>query len=65
MSFGDVGPYFIATEESLAAVNKELQSPVAMKRFRPNVVVTGGLKAFEEVSCSLIIGSKFSMSSIL
>ena len=49
VSFGDFAPYMIATEASLAAVNEELQSPVTMQRFRPNVVVSG-LKAFEEVS---------------
>lgn len=47
VSFGDFAPYMIATEASLAAVNEELQSPVTMQRFRPNVVVSG-LKAFEE-----------------
>ena len=39
----------ITSEASLAAVNEELQSPVTMERFRPNVVVSG-LAGFEEVS---------------
>ena len=61
MSFGDVGPYFIVNEASLAAVNKELQSLVTMKRFRPNIVITGGLKAFEEVSCSFFVVTEFNV----
>ena len=48
MSFSDFAPYMILTEASLAALNKELQTPVPMKRFRPNVVVSG-LGAFEEM----------------
>ena len=52
VSFGDFAPYLILAEDSLAAVNKELPSPVTMERFRPNVVVSG-MKAFEEVSSCL------------
>lgn len=38
----------VATEESLEALNKELDSPVDMRRFRPNIIVKG-TKTFDEV----------------
>lgn len=48
VSFADGFPLLVTTEESLAALNDDLmartqgaQEPVAMTRFRPNVVVAG------------------------
>lgn len=43
----DSMPVLLCNEKSLASVNEQLESPVEMNRFRPNVVV-GGTSAFEE-----------------
>lgn len=40
-SFADGGPYLITTQASLAALNAELETPVTMTHFRPNIVVDG------------------------
>ncbi len=42
VSFADGYPLLIATEASLAALNGALDEPLAMDRFRPNVVTSGG-----------------------
>lgn len=42
VSFADGYPVMVATEASLAALNAALDEPVAMHRFRPNLVVAGG-----------------------
>lgn len=47
VSFADGFPYLIIGQASLDALNRRLQSPVPMDRFRPNLVFTGG-EAFEE-----------------
>ncbi len=41
VSFADGYPYLLATEESLAKLNAQLEEPVPMNRFRPNLVVSG------------------------
>lgn len=46
-SFSDGYPILIASEEGLADLNSQLESPVPMNRFRPNIVVKGG-NAFVE-----------------
>lgn len=40
--FSDGFPFLLATEESLADLNRHLRRPVSMLRFRPNLVVSGG-----------------------
>lgn len=47
VSFADGYPVLLATEASLADLNRRLAEPVPMNRFRPNVVVRGS-GAFEE-----------------
>jgi hypothetical protein len=47
VSFADGYPYLIIGEASLADLNRRLEEPVEMLRFRPNLVFSGG-KAFEE-----------------
>jgi len=39
VGFADGFPYLLASEESLADLNSRLAVPLAMKRFRPNIVV--------------------------
>lgn len=41
VSFADGYPLLLATEDSLADLNRRLDSPVGIERFRPNVVVSG------------------------
>jgi uncharacterized protein len=47
VGFADGYPVLLASSESLADLNRRLETPVAMSRFRPNVVVCGGA-AYEE-----------------
>lgn len=41
VSFADGYPVLVATEASLADLNRRLEAPVPMDRFRPNVVLSG------------------------
>lgn len=45
--FADGFPILIISEESLNDLNKRLNTPVDMRRFRPNIVISG-IDAFEE-----------------
>lgn len=57
VSFADGFPFLLISEASLQNLNKRLDTPVPMNRFRPNLVVTG-CEAFEEDCWHLIrIGS--------
>ena len=47
ISFTDAFPTLLISEESLADLNRRLPEPVAMDRFRPNIVVRG-CTAYEE-----------------
>jgi len=47
VAFADAYPLLLASTSSLADLNARLDVPVAMDRFRPNVVIDGG-PAFEE-----------------
>jgi uncharacterized protein len=49
IGFADGQPILLASEPSLAQLNTELDEPVPMNRFRPNIVIDGpGLPAYEE-----------------
>lgn len=45
--FADGFPILIISEESLTDLNNRLESPVDMRRFRPNIVISG-IEAFAE-----------------
>jgi uncharacterized protein YcbX len=47
VSLADAFPYLVIGEASLEDLNKKLQQPVPMNRFRPNFVFSGG-EPFEE-----------------
>lgn len=47
VSYADGFPVLIIGESSLEALNRKLEQPVGMDRFRPNLVFSGG-EAFEE-----------------
>jgi uncharacterized protein YcbX len=53
-SMSDGYPVLICGEESVEALNKQLDTPVEMNRFRPNIVVKG-LDAFAELEFDQII----------
>jgi uncharacterized protein YcbX len=42
VSFADGFPFLLISEESLADLNRRLEQPLPMNRFRPNLVVAGG-----------------------
>lgn len=48
VSFADGFPYLIATEASLADLNRRLKTPVPMLRFRPNIVLSGPWAPWDE-----------------
>ena len=49
VGFADSNAMLLAAEPSLARLNTELDEPVPMNRFRPNIVVDGvGLAAYDE-----------------
>jgi hypothetical protein len=47
LRFADSMPFLLISEASLADLNRRLDEPVPMDRFRPNLVVSGG-NAFQE-----------------
>lgn len=53
VSFADAFPLLLISDASLADLNSRLESPIPMKRFRPNLVVSG-CEAFEEDTWELI-----------
>jgi len=48
VSFADGFPILLTTTESLAALNERLRVPVAMERFRPNIVLSGAPEGWAE-----------------
>ena len=62
--FADAAPFLVASEDSLAQLNRELvlrgHEPVPMNRFRPNVVVNG-LTAFSEHSTGRLLGENYAL----
>jgi uncharacterized protein len=49
VGFADGSSMLLATEPSLAQLNTQMDAPVPMNRFRPNIVVDGeGLAAYDE-----------------
>lgn len=47
VGFADAAPFLLISQASLDDLNSRLNTPVAMSRFRPNIVVDGG-SAFQE-----------------
>ncbi|MGV6851707.1 MAG: MOSC domain-containing protein [bacterium] len=48
VSFADGFPLLLCSQTSLDALNAQLDQPVPMSRFRPNIVVSGAQKAWAE-----------------
>jgi uncharacterized protein YcbX len=47
-AFADAAPYLLASEESFEDVNERLEKKLEIVRFRPNIVVKGVEKAWDE-----------------
>jgi uncharacterized protein len=56
VSFADGFPFLLISEESLADLNRRLEQPLPMNRFRPNLVVAGGAPYDEDSWTDLEIG---------
>ncbi len=56
VSFADGYPCLISSEESLADLNRRLDEPLPMNRFRPNLVVAGAEAFAEDTWSRLTIG---------
>lgn len=54
-AFSDGFPFLLVSEESLEYVNCRLEKPVTMANFRPNIVVSGCLRAFAEDTWNRIV----------
>lgn len=57
VSLADAYPMLLIGAESLSDLNERLPSPVAMKRFRPNLVFTGGEPFAEDTWGEFSIGN--------
>jgi uncharacterized protein YcbX len=55
-SLQDATPFHLTTVESLADLNSRMAAPIPMNRFRPNLVVRGGLPYAEDGWKQLAIG---------
>ncbi len=56
VGFADGYPFLMISEESLADLNHRLDHPVAMNRFRPNLVTRGGEPYLEDTIGTFRIG---------
>jgi len=56
VSYADAFPFLLISEESLADLNARLPDPVAMNRFRPNLVIAGGPAYVEDGLARFRIG---------
>lgn len=56
VSFADAYPLLLLSEASLADLNQRLDQPVEMRRFRPNLVITGCEAYAEDGFAELSIG---------
>lgn len=59
VSFADGYPYLLTTAESHKAVSQESTHDIPVNRFRPNIVVSGAIPAFEEDSWQKVTISIF------
>lgn len=56
VSFADAFPFLLASEASLADLNRQLEAPVPMDRFRPNFVIDGDRAWAEDEWAAIRIG---------
>ena len=63
VGFADSSPLMLLSEASLEDLNRRLETPVAMSRFRPNLVIAGG-EAFQEDRWTRIRIGKVTLSLV-
>ena len=63
VSFADGFPFLVTNQASLEDLNSRLENPVEMRRFRPNVVISG-VQAWEEDSWSRLLIRNVSISLV-
>ncbi|MFZ5896674.1 MAG: MOSC domain-containing protein [Myxococcota bacterium] len=56
VSFADGYPFLLISEASLADLNSRLEQPLEMRRFRPNIVVSGAAPFAEDTWSELRMG---------
>jgi uncharacterized protein YcbX len=56
-SFADSMPFLVVSEESLEDLNSRLEEKLPINRFRPNIVVSGGLAFQEDLWKKIKIGN--------
>ena len=56
VSFADAFPYLLVMQSSLDDLNARLKNPVSVKRFRPNIVIQGGIPLEEDRYETIKIG---------
>lgn len=56
VSYADTSPFHLVAEESLEELNSRLARPIAMDRFRPNLIIRGGTPYEEDQWKYLRIG---------
>lgn len=50
VSFADAFPFLLISQESMDELNRRLEEPIGIERFRPNLVVSGAAEAHAEDS---------------
>ena len=64
VAFADGYPLLIAHETTLEQLNLSLEKPVGMDRFRPNIVVSSPLCAWEELSWDSLVADKLKIDLV-
>lgn len=57
VSFADAYPFLVISEASLAELNRRLPRPLGMRRFRPNIVISGASPFAEDGFARVRMGS--------
>ncbi|HVJ20320.1 MAG TPA: MOSC domain-containing protein, partial [Polyangiaceae bacterium] len=57
VGFADAYPFLVISEASLEELNRRLPQPVAMRRFRPNIVLSGAEPFAEDGFAHVRIGA--------
>ena len=58
VSFADAYPFLLIGEASLSDLNARLAQPISMRRFRPNIVFSGGIPYMEDSIKAFRIGEQ-------
>lgn len=64
VAFADGFPLLVTHQASLNQLNSKLSEPVGMERFRPNIVVSSELNAWDEFNWQHLINKDFTVSLV-